>query len=51
MSEQKNLSSLDFGTIRSFVEGLEAELLASLYLENAETSLASPGTQLSSPYE
>ena len=51
MTEQKTLSSLNFEVIRRAVEELDAELLASLYAEDAQASFVGPGAPPSSPYE
>src|SRR5918911_2564778 len=51
MTEQKTVSSLDFEAIRHAVEDLDAELLASLYAEDAQASFVGPGAPPSSPYE
>lgn len=47
MTAQKTVSSLDFEAIRRAVEDLDAEVLASVYAEDAQASFV--GT--SSPYE
>ena len=51
MTEQKTVSSLDFEAIRRAIEDLDAELLASLYAEDAEARFVGPGAPPSSPYE
>ena len=51
MTEQKTVSSLDFEAIRRAVEDLDAELLASLYAEDAQASFVGSGAPPSSPYE
>ena len=51
MTEQKTLNCLDFEVIRRAVEELDAELLASLYAEDAQASFVGPGAPPSSPYE
>ncbi len=51
MTEQKTVGSLDFEAIRRAVEDLDAELLASLYAEDAQASFVGSGAPPSSPYE
>jgi RimJ/RimL family protein N-acetyltransferase len=51
MTEQQTASSLDLETLRRAVEDLDAELLASLYAEDAQASFVGPGAPPSSPYE
>ncbi len=51
MTEQKTVGSLDFEAIRRAVEDLDAELLASLYAEDAQANFVGPGAPPSFPYE
>lgn len=49
MTEQKTTSSLDLETLRRAVEGLDAELLAGLYAEDAEVRVVGHEAPPSSP--
>lgn len=49
MSEQKTASGLDFEALRDAVENLDAELLASLYTEDAEVRVVGHEAPPSSP--
>ncbi len=51
MTAQKTVSSLDFEAIRRAVEDLDAEVLASVYAEDAQASFVGTGAPPSSPYE
>jgi hypothetical protein len=51
MTEQKTVSSPDFEVIRRAIENLDAELLESLYAEDAEASFVGLGAPPSFPYE
>jgi hypothetical protein len=51
MTEQQTASSLDLEALRRAVEDLDAEVLASLYAEDAQASFVGPGAPPSSPYE
>jgi|1186.fasta_scaffold1263675_2 hypothetical protein len=50
MTEQKTASSLDLEVLRCAIENLDAELLASLYAEDARAYFIGPGAPPSSPY-